>query len=179
MLEKTKLVFLSTLAPRKTLRIIQANPELDASLLLAIVFPISVIFKMLIDPQFDVISKILLLVGGITATLLSLVLFAHLLNWISGMFSKVDASNTLRLAIPYSYVPGIVTILLYAFVPGIITAWLRVIAFIWLLVLLTALLAELKKLDYLRSFVSVFVSMLILYLPVIIYKIIWLSVQSN
>lgn len=172
MLEKTKLVFLSAVAPRKTLRIIQANPELDASLLLAIVLPMSIIFKMLIDPKFDVVNKILLLIGGITCTLLTLVLFAHLLNWVSGMFSKVDASNTLRLAIPYAYLPSIITILLYAFVPGIITAWLQVIAFLWLLVLLTAMLAELKRLDYFRSFVCVMVGMLMLSLPVIVYQII-------
>lgn len=173
MKEKVVLIFQSLFKPAETYRTIQANPERDASLLLATILPVSIVFTELINPKTDVWAKVLLLAGGIVTTVLSVVLFAHLLNWISGIFKKTDAANSLRLAIPYAFVPAIVSNFLSLALPLETIIWLRLLAVLWVLVSLTAFVSELKNLDRIRSFASVFISVLIWSLPVIVFKIIW------
>lgn len=181
MREKVVLIFQSLFKPAETYRIIQANPERDASLLLATILPISMAFPELINPKTDVWVKVLLLAGGIVITVLSVVLFAHLLNWISGIFKKTDVANSLRLAIPYAFVPAIIVNFLSLALPAEIAIWLRLLAVLWVLISLTAFVSELKNLDRIRSFTSVFISVLIWSLPVLVFKIIWplMAARSN
>lgn len=174
MLEKTTLIFQSLVAPRKTYRAIQEKPERDASLLLTLILSMSVLFSELINPERAVGLKIALLAGGIVLTVISVILLAHLINWISGFFSNLDASNDLRLAIPYTFVPGIIVNFLSAFAPlnSSVLLGLKIVSSIWLLALLTALVSELKKIDGVRAFVSVLLASVITSLPIIVYKII-------
>lgn len=180
MKEKVVLIFQSLFKPAETYRIIQANPERDASLLLATILPISMAFPELINPKTDVWVKVLLLAGGIVITVLSVVLFAHLLNWISGIFKKTDVANSLRLAIPYAFVPAIIVNFLSLALPEV-AIWLRLLAVLWVLISLTAFVSELKNIDRIRSFTSVFISVLIWSLPVLVFKIIWplMAARSN
>jgi hypothetical protein len=171
MLEKTGLVLQSLFAPRTTYRKIQTKPELDASLLLAILLGISLVFPRLIDPKVKVLLKILRLAGSIILTVISLVLFAYLINLISDLFKKEDVSNSLRLAIPYAFLPSIIVNFLWFTIPTQINPFVQIAATLWFLIILTALVSELKKLDFIRSFLSVFIASLILSLPVIVYQI--------
>jgi hypothetical protein len=171
MLEKTSLVFQSLFAPRETYRKIQTKPELDASLLLAVLLGISLVFSRLINPDVKVLMKILMLGGSIILTVISLVLFAYLINLISGFFKKEDVSNALRLAIPYAFLPSIIVNFLWFVMPAQINLFVQFGATLWFLILLSALVSELKKLDFIRSFLSVLVASLILSMPVIVYQI--------
>jgi len=171
MLEKTALVFQSLFAPRKTYQRIKAKPELDASLLLAVLLGISLVFSRLINPELKVLLKILLLAGSIILTVISLILFAYLINTVSNFFKKGDVSNSLRLAIPYAFLPSIIVNFLWFAVPIQLYLFVQLGATLWFLILLSTLVSELKKLDFVRSFLSVFAASVILSLPVIAYQI--------
>lgn len=171
MLEKTILVFQSLFAPRKTYRKIQTKPELDASLLLAVLLGISLVFSRLINPELKVFLKILMLAGSIILTVISLVLFAYLINSISNFFKKSDVSNALRLAIPYAFLPSIIINFLALVMPIQLQLFMQIGASIWFLILLAALLSEIKGLEFMRSLLSVFVASVILSLPVIVLQI--------
>lgn len=154
--------------PRHAYAEVQQSPELDFSLLVLVVTAVVSIKDTWLSHDFDteLLMIVLAFIGAIIGTILSAVLYAHLLGWIASLFKKGDDANKLRLAIPYCFLPIILGNLITLMVSNDrMDMVIRIVCAIWAYAIAAILVSEVKGMALVKAIFTMLISNLVLLIP--------------
>jgi hypothetical protein len=169
-MEELKLLLLN---PAKLIKGVADESIKNNSLFIIIIFTFAYVFIQASNFDYSSIMALLKIIAIFVVSLIMVVVLVMLrsliINWISSMFNKKDATKSLRFAVSYSIFPLIFALLIQYFFPeNYVTLAILALLVGWSYLILIIMLITVKPTNIWQSLLSVLASDLVLLLPMVL-----------
>lgn len=136
--------------------------------------------SMVTDGKF--LMHLMMILLPVIGVFFSTILYAGLLNWVSGKFKPVlksEMESPVRMALPFTYIPTILFLAVSLFIPNDeIRLTLNILVMLWSYGLVVLMISVVKQVDYLKAFLITVLAVAVVVVPVAVIYGLFVSLKA-